>query len=208
MIISLTLWIGMNMRKTKLDILSILIGVLMPLIAALVPSALKIMVPDHKFEYTMSEPIIADGATAVKFVIRNTGTVVEKNVNVIIKRVFINQPESYFSKKSNAEPMHVSSETKCSVDVEDGYNTIRFGDLRPADTIEASVLLNGEYRMLSIGKKPYGVSVKSDDRVAEFGNIADVNVVELINRFGFSLFIVVFCLITFLELFRRIRRQQ
>jgi len=62
----------------------LLAGVLIPIVAALLPWLLENWTPRDKLAYTLVGPISTDGATAFQIVVRNEGRALQSNVEVWI----------------------------------------------------------------------------------------------------------------------------
>lgn len=187
----------MSEQKTKFrfSIISLWIGILIPIIAALIPYTLKYIAPEHKLDYQLVGPIIIDRTTAIKLIIKNKGEKTEKNVHIRIKG---DQLPALFNRghslKVSASDIKVESEAKYSTSIEGEYHIISLGDLRPRESITLSVLLNGSLSLIGSPYAPKFFAIKSDDHIAEIKGEPDI-LAEVFYPFGFWMFVLLMILI-------------
>jgi len=175
-------------QQLRLSVLSLWVGILIPIVAALIPVAFEYLMPEHKLEYELLGPIEVKRNTALRVEIRNKGEKVEKNLRVWIRADPLPEILSKLGGEKNIPPpIQVSSPTKHSISREGDYHVIAFGDIRPNEKVTASILLRGSYYL---GSRADMLSIKSDDRIAEDAKPDEPSFLEFIYPFGFWMFVI------------------
>lgn len=183
-----------KMRQNRWNLLSILVGALLTISAALIPYAIKYVSPDYRFEYDVFGPIVAAHNTVLRFNISNNGEKIEQDVRVFLKfdAVRANQDKNEKNPYAGIPILQVSSTSKADIREEgDGY-IIAFGDLRSKDKISASVILRGDFPYIASKYIHDQLQVKSKDRVAENISKGNDEFIDFMYPFGFWLFAVFF----------------
>lgn len=97
-----------NRSRFRLSPSSLLIGILIPIIAALIPYTIKLVFPEHQLEYEITGPITASQISAMGLLINNKGEKTEKNIKIWIESDFVR-------KDINPKDLIIESKSKYSV---------------------------------------------------------------------------------------------
>lgn len=183
-------------QQIRLSVLSLWVGILIPIVAVLIPLAVRYLSPEHKLEYEVTGPIQVEGLTALRVEIRNQGEKVEKNVKTWIK---VDATAAVLAKlegeKKSPPLIQVSSSAKYSLSRDGDHHVIEFGDIRPNEKVTASLLLRGSHYSL-IGNR-YAAeyfSIKSDDRVAQNAKSDTPSFLDFMYPFVFWMFVILMVL--------------
>lgn len=189
-------------RQIKLSIISIWIGVLIPIIAAIIPYGYKYFSPEHDLIFELVGPISVKGTKSVSIKVTNRGEKVEKDVKIWIKSEpsFL-QLESVLSKEKPKDPLsYITIDTAASVSTkqENDSFVISVGDIRPKETIELSIASSA----ISVWqmRDAYGISIKSEEHLARLLGPSDFE--AFFYPFGFWMFIILMVLILFAGLYQ------
>lgn len=75
-----------NISSSKISIISIWVGILIPIIAASIPYTIPLIFPENSLSFKVSDLINIKGGDIFTITIRNDGKELEKNVTLSIKR--------------------------------------------------------------------------------------------------------------------------
>jgi hypothetical protein len=169
----------------RISILSIWIGILIPIVAASIPYALKYIFPEHRLEYEMTGPIIVDRLSTIGIIVCNKGEKTEKNINIWIDTMKLPK----ISKgNENLKDIIIDSKSKYSVSTDGNYYIISIGDLRPNEKVKLSMLLYGFFKFYDSSFPGENFSIKSNDSLAQNSPPSEEKMVFY--QFGFWMFIL------------------
>jgi hypothetical protein len=174
-----------NKKSFRISVLSIWIGILIPIFAALIPLGIKYFLPEHRLEYEVTGPIVINDISAMGITIFNKGEKTEKNVKIwidIMKFPKINK------EKTNLKDFIVDSKAKYSVSIDKNYYIISIGDLRPNEKTKLSLMIHGFFRFYDLNFAGENFSIKSDDSLAQ--NSAPSDEIMFLYQFGFWMFVL------------------
>jgi len=182
-------------QKFKLSVLSLWVGILIPILVAIIPIAIKYVIPEHKLEYAVVGPIQVDETSAIQIEITNRGEKAEKNVRVWIRvDAYTLGTEKAGDAPKGPPPIQVSSSGRHTLTREGEYHVISVGDLRPSESVTLSLLLRGIHLVGSLRTASKWFSIKSDDRVARITGPGEDSFATFAYPFGFWMFIVLMLL--------------
>lgn len=189
-------------RQIKLSIISIWIGVLIPIIAAIIPYGYKYLSPEHDLVFELVGPISVKGTKSVSIKVSNRGEKVEKDVKVWLKTEpsFL-QLETVLSKEKPKDPLSyltIDTTAPATAKKENDSFVISVGDIRPKETIELSIA-SGAISLWRV-RDAYGISVKSEEHLARLSGPSDFETVAY--PFGFWMFIILMVLLLFAGLYQ------
>lgn len=145
-------------RQWRLNIISVWVGILIPIVAALIPYVYRQVIPEHDLTYKVIGPISVKGTTALSVEISNEGEHLERNVKVWLPTFL-----TYQETKPGAQELTVDAEVPVNINTENGKFVLLVGDIRPNEKTTISVSSD---RISVYGSMPAnGVSVKSDENV-------------------------------------------
>lgn len=179
-------------RQFRLNILSIWVGILIPILAAVIPFVISKLAPDQEIQFAVTGPIAVKRVQAVEVVISNKGTKPARAVQVWLK----SSPEFVMSelllkgekKKDPVERIEVEAKVPVKVRQSGDYYVVELGDLRAKESI--SIAVTSKDRGLSVyGSRSHvsGIEVKSDENVGVLAG--DSIFEEFLYPFGFWMFI-------------------
>ncbi|HXM81716.1 MAG TPA: hypothetical protein VN929_07290 [Burkholderiales bacterium] len=111
-------------------VLVLCIGILVPIVAALIPAAIRHFT-SHDFRYSITGPITVANRMAFAVTVRNRGRVVEKNVEVWLPK---NRPDQVFEFEMSWAP------PGSKVRDEANHKVVSLGDLKPDERARISVV--------------------------------------------------------------------
>ena len=176
----------MSEQKKSVNIILIWVGILIPIVAALIPYALSYVQPESKLSFRLIGPVRVKENHAFSVNISNDGKRLEKNVKVWLKAA----PIPIFREERPRKPeelLSIESKAQYSVKKEAGYFVISLGDLRPDEAIEVAVLSEA-INLIAFGRSAYGIEVKSDEHLAILESPSDLE--SILYTIGFWGFIV------------------
>lgn len=173
-------------RPWRLSIISIWIGILIPIAAALIPYGYRYFVPERELVYALTGPITVKGTTALSINISNKGEHVEKNV-----KIWLPMASGIPDTRADGEQVAIDAEVPTSMVTENGKFVISLGDLRPQE--DQTISVSSDQIWVYRGSMDRSVSVKSDENVAKFLGPSELE--EFFNPFGFWMFIFLMILI-------------
>lgn len=183
-------------RQIKFSIISIWIGLLIPIVAALIPYGYKYLSPEHDLVYELVGPITVKGNKALNIKITNRGEKSEKNVRVWLK---VAQPfidfDSIIKHEKPKDPLsYITIDTSASFKAahENDNFVISLGDIRPEETIELSISSSTLSIWGSIGVHE-GLAIKSEEHLARLDGPSEFEVIAY--PFGFWMFVLLMVLI-------------
>ena len=172
----------------RFSIISIWIGITIPIIAALIPYGYKLIQPDYNLVYDISDIVRVDGKTALQLSVLNQGNMVESNVTISIKKSSLFK----FDLPSEEKVFLVETESNIKTEEKDKAFVITIGDLRAKEKVDLSILVD------ALVFRRYNdvvdeVAVKSKEHLGEQSLPSDFE--EHVYPFGFWMFIILMALI-------------
>lgn len=182
-------------RQSRFLILSLWVGILIPIVAALIPFGYRRLVPEHDLVYELTGPISVKGTEALSLTIRNQGERLEKNVRIWARAdsTFLALDSLRRGKPRNPlDFVAVDSPATVRVAKEQDYYVLIVGDIRPGEHVEVSFLSEAisVYRVLT---DVYGLSIKSDEHVARLLKPSELE--RFFYPIGFWMFVILMVLI-------------
>lgn len=185
-------------RELRLSILSIWVGILIPILAAVIPFAISKFAPDQELKYSLVGPITVKRVEAVEITVKNNGSKPARAVQIWLK----SSPEfvlpeilSKGEKKIDLlERIEVAAKVPVKLKLNGDYYVIDVGDLRAKESIAIGVV-SKEGGLSIYGSKSHvnGIEVKSDENVASYDG--DSIFEEFLYPFGFWMFVALMGLI-------------
>ncbi len=185
-------------RELRLSILSIWVGILIPILAAVIPFAISKFAPDQELKYSLVGPISVKRVEAVEVTVKNNGSKPARAVQVWLE----SSPEFVLpeilskgeKKKDPLERIEVAAKVPVKVKLNGDYYVIDVGDLRAKESIAIGVV-SREGGLSIYGSKSHvnGIEVKSDENVASYDG--DSIFEEFLYPFGFWMFVALMVLI-------------
>jgi hypothetical protein len=185
-------------RDFRLSILSIWVGILIPILAAVIPFAISKLAPDQEIQYTVTGPISVKRTEAVEVTIKNKGSKPARGVQVWLK----SSPEIVLpdiltkgeKKKDPLERIDVTSKVPLKTRMSGDYYVVEVGDLRARESLSVAVV-SKEGGLSIYGSKSHinGIEVKSDENVASYEGESIFE--EFLYPFGFWMFVALMVLI-------------
>jgi len=152
-----------GIKKFRVSIISIWVGILIPIVAALIPYGVSWLFPKNGLSYTVSEPISIKGNDIFKIVIKNDGDELENNIVINIKRnPKYKPPDSKAKRKS----IIVESDTETIIEEKRSEYIIKAGNIRPKDKI--SLVVFSKFSWIISYSIDRDVKVKSDQHLGKF----------------------------------------
>ena len=174
--------------RSRLNVFSIWVGILIPILAAVIPYGIKRFSPEHRLEYEITGPVVVDKVSMFAIKLRNSGEKSERNVQVTLRpNVF---PVLFNQKQDISVPdITVDPKNKYKITTNGEYQIINLGDIRPDEDITVSILLRGSlfFFPTSVGGQDY-FSIKSEDHVARAKGKNEF--LEFIYPVGFWIFVI------------------
>lgn len=175
----------------RFSIISIWIGITIPIVAALIPYGYKLIKPDYNLVYDISDIVRVDGKTALRLSVINQGNMVESNVTISIKKSSLfnlDLPNEEKEKKL----FFVETESNVKTEEKDKAFVIVIGDLRAKEKVDLSILVD------ALVFRRYNdvvdeITVKSKEHLGEQNVPSDFE--EYVYPFGFWMFIILMALI-------------
>lgn len=143
-------------------LLYVSIGVLIPLLAALIPYGYKYLFPEYNLTFTLDNQVQVQNFNALQITVANNGEKLEKNVEVILKK---NGLEIFSKDKAELKPL-VNVLPDKDYKFEEGSSSyiLNFGNLRPREKFSVSILGEG---IAAPRFYEQSVSVRSEDNIAK-----------------------------------------
>jgi hypothetical protein len=181
-------------RHVRISIISLWVGILIPILAALIPAAITYFSPEQKLEFSLVGPISAKDTQAVSITVTNHGGNVAKDVTVLLRHHAIYElPEAIRTKgrktKDPLELLAVESKTNVIVSKGRDHYVLTIGDLRPNEQATVDVIAQGVRLALHrFSDSASGIEVKSAEQIASFkgDSIWD----EFLYPAGFWMFVI------------------
>ena len=186
-------------REIRISIITLWVGILIPILAAIIPYVISQLSPDHRLEYDLVGPITAKGTTALRLVIVNNGNKVEKAVKVWIKASYASDIADLLRPKGEKrrdpiELLLVDSKTSITVAKERDYYVLSLGDVRPREEIALSVATSDvSLSIYNFRSGPDGIEIKSEDQVAVHKGSSFLS--EFVYPFGFWMAVILMILL-------------
>jgi hypothetical protein len=142
-------------------LLYVSIGILIPLLAALIPYGYKYLFPEYNLTFTLDSHVQVRNFNALQLTVANNGEKLEKNVEVILKK---NGLEIFSKNNAELKPLvNVSPDKEYKFEESSSSFILNFGNLRPGEKFSVSVLGEG-----IAGPRFYkeSISVRSEDNIA------------------------------------------
>jgi hypothetical protein len=192
-------------RELRLNILSIWVGILIPILAAIVPFAISKFAPDQEIKYSIVGPISVKRVEAVEIIIKNNGSKPARAVQVWLKSApdFV-LPEILTKGEKKRDPLEridVAAKVPVKVRLNGDYYVVDLGDLRAKESIAVGVV-SKEGGLSIYGSKSHvsGIEVKSDENVGVYEGESIFE--EFLYPFGFWMFIVLMVLMFLAALYQ------
>lgn len=193
-------------KHIRISIISVWVGILIPIVAAIIPYAIGYFTPEHKLEFQLVGPISVKGTQALQINISNNGGKVEKGVKVWLKSFPTYElPDSLRpkgeKKKEPTDLLAVDSKTNVTVTKDRDYYVLSVGDIRPKEEVSISIVAR-ESRLALHGFRDSvsGLEVKSDEHIAGFKGLSVFE--EVLYPFGFWMFVILMVLILILAFYQ------
>ena len=185
-------------RELRLSILSIWVGILIPILAAVIPFAISKFAPDQELKFSLVGPITVKRVEAVEVTVKNNGSKPARAVQIWLK----SSPEFVLPeilskgerKKDPLERIEVAAKAPVKLKLSGDYYVIDVGDLRAKESIGIGVV-SREGGLSIYGSKSHvnGIEVKSDENVASYDG--DSIFEDFLYPFGFWMFVALMVLI-------------
>ncbi len=178
-----------DQKQFRLSVLSLWVGILIPILAAIIPFGAKYVFPEHRLEYSLIGPISVKGTKSVSVKVRNGGEKLEKNVRLLLKGSYLWRADA---KKDTENLVFVDTQVPVKVSREGEWIAIVLGDIRASETVDVSVM--SEFFDITVFRsiEPSGISIKSDENLAKFNGPSEVT--EFLYPFGFWMFVILMVL--------------
>ena len=193
-------------KEFRLSIISIWLGILIPILAAIIPFALSKLSPEHNLEFSLVGPISAKDVQAAEIAIVNNGGKVEKGVRIWVQAFPVFElleslrPKGE-KKKSPVDLLLVESKSAVTVTKEGEYYIIAVGDIRPKEQVSVSIVAREvKLAIHRFSDRASGIEVKSDEHVATFTGQSFLE--EFLYPFGFWMFIILMVLLLIISLYQ------
>jgi hypothetical protein len=155
-----------NQNQSKL--LYIAIGILVPIIAALVPYAYKYCFPEHELNYSILSSTQVKEFKSVSLQLVNNGENVEKHVTVLIQKSEFTTPEKYGYLDNFL--LDIEPKLKYNLSETADYIVVGLGNLRPREKLDISFIspnLAASFSSWSSFHEGNFLTIKSDDNLAK-----------------------------------------
>lgn len=194
-------------RQFNLNVMTLWIGILIPILAALIPFVLPRLSPDQELVFEVVGPIAVNRLEALELTITNTGSKSTKGVKVFIKsfpaiRLLDSLVPGGSKKDEPTGRIEVSSKIPVKVQMSGEYFVLDVGDLRPKEKL--SIALAAREKAIAVygsGKHLTGIEVKSDDLVGTPATPSEWQ--QFWYPFGFWMFIAMMLLILGMGLYQQ-----
>lgn len=188
-----------NKQQLRISIISIWIGVLIPIVAALIPYAYRYIFPEQDLSYELIGPVTVKKTQSISVKIKNKGEKVEKNLEIWLKTnpsYFV--LEELFEKKENhkVDPLahiQIDSANNFSVTKKNDFYIVNLGDIRPNEEISVSVLSDALQVYRYDDREAQGFSIKSEESLGRLERTSDLE--GYVYPFGFWMFVILMLLI-------------
>jgi len=177
-------------KQFQLSVMSLWVGILIPILAAFIPFGMKYISPEHRLEYTIVGPIAVKGTKSISVKIQNGGERLEKNVRLALRISYLGRLDA---NNEDHNIVAVDTQTPAKVEREGDWTVIYLGDLRPKESMEVSAM--SEHFEVSLYRtlEPSGITIKSEENLAQY--IGSSELAEYIYPFGFWMFVILMVLI-------------
>jgi hypothetical protein len=179
-------------KQFKISVITLLVGILIPILAALIPYGMKYAIPEHRLDYTLSGPLSVKGTKIISLKIKNGGEKLEKNVRVSLHLNYA-YSISVDSKKKTEELVKVDTQVPFTLEREKDWIVIALGDIRAKDSLDLSVLSDYIDVTLYSYAGPSGITIKSEENVAQLDTPSEF--LAFMYPFGFWMFVLLMVLI-------------
>jgi hypothetical protein len=176
-------------RQFRLNILSVAVGILIPIFASAIPFFIPKIFPDQAIQFKVSGPIGIFPIQAVDINVINKGAKPAKNVLVMLR----SNSSKLLSGKSSKQidptkRIEVEAKVPLKVKITGDYYVLELGDLRPQESLSVTVVSReGVLSIYASELSVHGIEVKSDDSV---GMLDDNSFTEnFVYRSGFWMFL-------------------
>lgn len=176
-------------KQFQLSVMSLWVGILIPILAAIIPFGMKYISPAHRLEYMIVGPI------SVK--IQNGGERLEKNVRLSLKISYLWRLDA---KRDTDSIVTVDAQAPAKIEKEGDWMVISLGDLRPKESTEVSAMSDQIDVSIYGTTEPSGISVKSDENLAQYNGSSEL--AEFIYPFGFWMFVILMVLIFIVAIYQ------
>lgn len=186
-------------RQFSLNVMTLWVGILIPILAALIPFGISKLTPEQELVFQITGPIAANRLEALEVTLTNSGSKPTKGVKVYIKSFpQYSLPEILQSKGSRksepTERIEVSSKNPVKVSMSGEYFVLDVGDLRAKEKLSIAIASREKaFSVYGSGTHMTGIEVKSDELVGT--PIAPSDWQEFWYPFGFWMFVAMMVLI-------------
>jgi hypothetical protein len=187
----------MSNQKFRLSVMSLWVGILIPIIAAVIPYIVKSFLPETRLEYTITGQVSVKGTNSIGVRIQNGGERLEKNV-----RLAFNASDLWkLNGKDAVDSITVDTQATTKIVKEGNWVVIYLGDLRPKEFIDVSVMSDiisiTAFRVI----EPSGIAVKSDESLGKFNGPSEFT--EFIYPFGFWMFVLLMVFVLVIAIYQQ-----
>lgn len=193
-------------RQIRISIISVWVGILIPIVAVLIPIAINHVLPEHKLEYSVVGPISAKGTQALSITITNHGGKLAKGVKIWLHHYPISELPDVLrakgeKKKDPVDFLAVESKTNLSVSKDRDYYVLTVGDLRPKEQVDIAIIARDVTLALHrFSDSASGIDVKSDEQVASFKGRSFFE--EFLYPAGFWMFVILMIFLLILSFYQ------
>ncbi|MFN4042672.1 hypothetical protein [Limnobacter sp.] len=185
-------------REVRLSILSIWVGILIPILAAVIPFLIQELSPEQELQFSVVGPVSVNRAEAVEIEMKNNGSKPARGVQVWLKSSpYATAPDLLAARGTRKDPVElieVASKTPIKKKVNGEFFVIEVGDLRSKESLSVSVLSrDGALSIYGTKSHVSGIEVKSDENVGSYEG--DSIFEEFLYPFGFWMFVALMVLI-------------
>lgn len=177
-------------RQLRISVITLWVGILIPIVAALIPFGIKYVLPEHHLEYSIAGPISVKGNKALQIKIQNGGEKLEKNVRISLKVSYLWRLED---KKDPTKALTVDTQANHTVKKEGDWLVVQLGDLRPGEVVDVGLLSEIIDITLYSTIEPSGIAVKSDEHLAQLKRTSELE--AFMYQAGFWMFALLMVLL-------------
>jgi hypothetical protein len=192
-------------QQFRLSVLTLWVGIIIPIVVALIPYAISKATPEQALEFSVSGPITSNQIQAVEINIENNGSKPIKNIEVWLKSSPLYQiTEAVRSKGDKArqpsDRIHVSSKNPATISLSNDYFVVKVGDIRAGEKMEVTATsTEGALSIYSTGTHVGGIEVKSDEVMAQ---LKGTSFLQEIYPFGFWMFVALMVILLIAGLYQ------
>lgn len=185
-------------KQFQLNVISIWVGILIPILATAIPYIVTYVIPDHHLEYTITGPISVKSTKSTEIKIRNGGAKLEKNIKLALKTSYL------WTLERDKEPLNaitVDTQANFKISHENDWFVVSLGDLRPDESLVVSVMSNFIDITTYLSTEPSGISVKSDENLGQFSGPSEFY--QIFCPFGLWMFVLLMILMLMIGIYQQ-----